>query len=124
MQELDGVRVRVRKNIVEGDYSVLVKGKVVARQNLVVLKDVVFVVSEAGNRRAREQGVRNVHAFADGVYVVTPLQESLPTEGWVPVTYHYKLHSKFVNRESGISVERASSAIFLKGCSVLAYGAA
>lgn len=120
MQELDGVRVRVRKNIVQGDYSVLVKGKVVARQDLVVLKDVVFVVSEAGNRRARETGVRNVHAFADGVYVKTPLTEPLPVEGWVLITYHHKLHTRFVNRESGAAVEKAKLALFFKGCTTMA----
>lgn len=42
------------------------KGRVIAKSQRVLLSDVRFEVSAAGLRRTREQGVRNVHAYARG----------------------------------------------------------
>lgn len=120
--DLEGVRVKVRKNIVQDDYSVLVKGKVVARMNRVVLKDVVFKVSASGNARARQERQRNVHAFAEGVFVVD--DEVLLTPSWEAVTYNHNLHTEFVTKTDGREVKKASLALFVTGRGALVHGAA
>lgn len=46
------------------------KGRVVANLVDVTLADVTLVVSEAGHRRAKAEGARNVHAWARGTITV------------------------------------------------------
>lgn len=42
------------------------KGRVVAHADRVILRDVKMVVGQAGNRKVRETGQKNVHAFMRG----------------------------------------------------------
>jgi hypothetical protein len=63
--------VKVYRNLKHGRsaaplYSVLYKGKVIARKHRVLLRDAHFIVNEAGRRRVLESGHKNVHAFVVG----------------------------------------------------------
>jgi hypothetical protein len=64
-----GVRARVHLNLHNGCYVVTIKSKVVGYAHALVLDDVTAGVSMSGYRRCRDEGVRNVHAFLEGVVV-------------------------------------------------------
>ncbi len=61
-------RVEVYKNIRTGKYSVrdLKTGKVVIRDNRILLKNATFAVQPAGREKVRKEGKKNVHAFVRG----------------------------------------------------------
>ena len=65
MGELDG-NVMVYRNRRLGCWSVLRRGRVVARVQSIVLEEVAFRVRASGHTRACRLGQRNVHAFACG----------------------------------------------------------
>ena len=48
-------------------YSVMRRGKVIARLKCILLCDVTFVVRHAGRERAIREGRKNVHAFVRGI---------------------------------------------------------
>lgn len=50
-------------------YSVMQNGRVVSRVRAIMLKDVTFVVREAGRQRVLATGHKNVHAFVRGKIV-------------------------------------------------------
>jgi hypothetical protein len=56
------------------------KGKVVEVVDGAILRNVRFVVSEAGRQRVLRDGVRNVHAFLDGHLAKTFALDSLPKD--------------------------------------------
>lgn len=58
--------VEVYKNIRRKDFSIRQGGYVVARASKVVLKDVTFVVQEAGRQKVLKTGCKNVHAWVKG----------------------------------------------------------
>tara|TARA_R110000851_G_scaffold331869_1_gene506771 strand:- start:153 stop:545 length:393 start_codon:yes stop_codon:yes gene_type:complete len=60
------MRVEVYWNLHKKCWSVRHKGKVIAHQQAVDLKDVTWVVQPAGNARVRREKRKNVHAFARG----------------------------------------------------------
>ena len=66
---LVGERVQVYRNLRRGDWSVRVKGRVVAHVPEVTLATVRFVVSEAGRQRVLRRKERSVHAWAEGEVV-------------------------------------------------------
>lgn len=58
--------VYVHRNLHHGGWSILHRGKVIARRNTYVLRDVEFRVRPGGHARAVREGKRNVHAFCVG----------------------------------------------------------
>lgn len=62
------MRYEVYRNLHNGLFSIREKKSklVVAHARKVGLCNVKFVVKEAGNKRARDTGVRNVHAWVEG----------------------------------------------------------
>lgn len=65
------MRIDVYRNLHKDCYSVRSRepesyGKVIAHMETVYVRDATFVVQPAGQRRARETGIRNVHAFVRG----------------------------------------------------------
>ena len=68
IEALAGCRVEVYWNLHRRCWSIReAGGRVIAHATCsVALRDVRWVVQPAGNRRAREEGRKNVHAFARG----------------------------------------------------------
>lgn len=66
---LIGKQVRVYRNLHQDCWSVQYKGLVVYHAQTVHLKDVRFVVQQAGYERFLREGVKNVHAFVTGKLV-------------------------------------------------------
>lgn len=65
-----GQKVRVYRNLNNGKWSVKHGDKPVFHCDAVHLKDVRFVVSEAGVARVRKKGQREVHAYAEGIMCI------------------------------------------------------
>jgi len=59
-------RVEVYFNLHKRCFSIRQRGRVIDHRQLVVLSGCTFVVQPAGQRRVRETGVKNVHAFVRG----------------------------------------------------------
>ena len=108
--DLVGQRVYVYRNLTKGCWSLksLKTGKVVAHADNLVLKDVIFKVSEAGRQRVLRDKRKNVHAG-----VVGTIQPPTGPEGarhlgsgyfnglnWIgrPVTYNPYKGGTFVTR--------------------------
>jgi hypothetical protein len=83
-------RAGVTYSIRQGEY-------VVAHTDEVELKDVVFIVREAGKKRCLTSKVRNVHAFVRGKLdkVTTP-----NTEDWCPLRYTPFTRKNFEYKEN------------------------
>lgn len=63
--------VRVYRNLKHGRaarplYSIMVKGKVIAKEHRVLLSTAKFIVSEAGRQRVLRTKHKNVHAYVEG----------------------------------------------------------
>jgi hypothetical protein len=82
-------RVRVYRNLHKKCVSVKQGSIVRCHATNVVLYDCKFIVSEAGQKRVREEGKKNVHAFIEGyvkpAYIVN---ERLLDFGWNTVYYN------------------------------------
>jgi hypothetical protein len=50
-------------------YSIMQKGRVIAREHRVLLSNCTFVVREKGRQRVIQEGRKNVHAFVKGYLV-------------------------------------------------------
>jgi hypothetical protein len=64
-------KVRVYRNLHKNTYSVKQDGLVRCHADHVTLQDCKFIVSKAGQKRVRDEGRKNVHAFIEGVLVDT-----------------------------------------------------
>lgn len=62
-------RVRVYWNLHKNIWSIMKKGKVIGHRDTILLKDVRFIVSQAGRNRVLKEKKKNVHAFAEGIIV-------------------------------------------------------
>ena len=83
-------------------------GRVVDTPHQVVLGDVSFRILLGGQRRARAEGVRNVHAFARGTVIDGP-----PPEAPVRVIYNPFRHDTFVRADTGAAVHRAQHLVLI-----------
>lgn len=97
--------------------------RVVAHLRNVVLTDVKFRVSAAGNARVRSEGRKNVHAFARGTFMGGGglIPQTLPTEpsDIIEVTYNPYKYTTFVDKATEAPVHEAGAA-WLFGRTVLA----
>ena len=62
-------RVRVYWNLHKNIWSIMKKGKVIGHRDTILLKDVRFIVSQAGRNRVLKEKKKNVHAFAEGIVI-------------------------------------------------------
>jgi|TARA_R110000824_G_scaffold112975_1_gene262472 hypothetical protein len=76
--------VRVYRNLHKKCISVKQGTLVRCHARNVVLKDCKFIVSEAGQKRVREQGRKNVHAFIEGHVIADRTGDF----GWNTVYYN------------------------------------
>jgi hypothetical protein len=67
-----------------------------------MLRDVTFVVREAGRQRVLREGCKNVHAFAKGWIILSGMGTDA-AHGKLPVTISYNPHNdnRFFALESG-----------------------
>lgn len=109
-----GQRVRVYKNLHNDKFSLAdySSGLVVVHADFVLLSDVLFQVRGSGQRRARIEGCRNVHAFAVGTFINA---EKCRSSEWDEFTYNPFQNDYFVDRLSGFRVEKASKIHMSKG---------
>ena len=80
-------KVRVYRNLHKDCVSVK-QGIVKCHANNVVLKDCKFIVSQAGQRRVRDENKKNVHAFIEGYVVSASKANELLDFGWETVYYN------------------------------------
>ena len=73
---LPGDKVQVYKNLNRSCFSIRSKktGLVVAYADTVTLSDVIYKVSEAGLQRVLKTGIRSVHAYIEGIFMVADLK--------------------------------------------------
>lgn len=64
-------KVRVYRNLHKDCFSVKQGGLVRCHADHVTLKDCRFIVSKAGQKRVRDEGRKNVHAFVEGMLADT-----------------------------------------------------
>jgi|TARA_R110001592_G_scaffold341348_2_gene630251 hypothetical protein len=100
------MRVEVYYNLHKNLFSVRHKGKVIAHVYNVQLEDVTFAVQAAGNRKVREEGKKNVHAFVRGTLVEQP---DLFSSDSVAVTYNPYKYTTFVNKADELERHTAAS---------------
>ena len=95
-------KVRVYRNLNSKCVSVKQGSKVKCHATNVVLKDCKFIVSEAGQRRVRNEKKKNVHAFIEGNVVSARRSLELLDFGWDKVYYnpyetdHWQLSSHVI----------------------------
>ena len=81
------------------------KGRVIAHEDFIILRDVVGRVSKAGRERVLREKRKNVHAGIVGEWV-SDIDDSLATNGdtWLApydITYNPYKYDSFVYAESG-----------------------
>ena len=85
------------------------RGRVVAYCETVALRDCTMVVQPAGVKKARETGVKNVHAYIRGFWVgQSEIDDALAS----PITYNPFREAQFIWRETREVIERAAACIF------------
>lgn len=119
-----GKRVRLYRNLHhpdEGRWSVQGRDsdgrvKVLGYVDHALMRDVTFYVSQSSRARALakgENGQRSVHAWATGHLLTQDFNVALLPQPLVEIRYNYKLHSGFVEKESGRAIVGAD---FLAVC--------
>ena len=108
------MRVKVYRNLKHGRktpplYSVMHKGRVIARVHRVLLVNARFIVNEAGRQRVIQKQRKNVHAFVEG-YITDEqgsfgIDETGPCFG-VRVTYNPYLSGAFQTAHGPIYAAR------------------
>ena len=101
-------KVRVYWNLHKNVWSIqdCKSGLVIDHMSDLVLEDAKFVVRKGGQKRVREQGKKNVHAFAAGRF---SLKNGLASyvKGARRVTYNPYVNETFVFAETGEPVTDA-----------------
>lgn len=102
----NGTRVRVYRNLHTGNFSVQCAktGLVIARVFNIELRDVQFVVRQAGRRKVLAEKRKNVHAFVVG-YVTNGAKIANQQVSYNP----YKMDC-FYSTESGLPTKAADYA--------------
>lgn len=107
---LPAERVKVYRNLHKKCLSVMgADGLVIGHVDTVVLKDVKFVVRPAGQRKVRQTGRKNVHAFAVGEVISFVDHHRIFRTG-KQVLYNPYLYDTFVEQKGGNPIHTASMA--------------
>ena len=117
ISDLMGQRVRVHKNLHRGDWSVTVRGRVVAHVAEIVLSDVSFKVRESARQQVIARRCRQVHAWGEGTVVA-----SAPDEARVAITYNPYRAATFTRRDEGSAVSHCAAVHFTAGDGAVAVG--
>ena len=102
----------VYRNLNRGGVSIKARsgkdsGRVIGYAKNIVMKDVDLAVQPSGNQRVRREGRRNVHAFARGTVIETDGDSLFNFDDAVRITYHPKMHSSFVIKETQVPISKA-----------------
>ena len=93
-------RVNVYFNLHKKIWSVRQSGKVVGHMDRIVLKDVKWRVSPAGNAKVRREKRKNVHAYASGYICDIKDTPNIPNT-ISRITYNPYKHETFVYVDNG-----------------------
>jgi len=118
-------RSQVYFNLHKRCFSVQQGGKVYAHADGVLLENVRFNVSKAGQRKVRETGRKNVHARVSGypgdydsvivgielVSFIRMNAENLKAVGWHTATYNPYKNDTFVDAVTGNALHDASKVL-------------
>ena len=102
-------KVRVYWNLHKKMWSVqdVKSGKVVSHRQFITIRDAKFVVRKGGQKRVRQEGKKNVHAFAvgyvDDEYNIDNIKaKPNPRFNWYRVTYNPYKHDYFMLEEDEV----------------------
>lgn len=109
------MKVRVYWNLHKKCWSIMdaKTNRVIGHDSIVCLIDVEFVVRQAGNRKVREEGKKNVHAFAVGT-LGSP-EDRVPDGEWIGVTYNPYRDTTFVTRDEDRTPFHSSEYVVMNG---------
>jgi len=107
------MRVEIYWNLHKKMYSVrdAKTGRVVAHTYQSTIKDAEFVVRQSGNRKVRETGVKNVHAFVRGE--LRDLDITDEAWDWDRITYNPYKYTSFVHVNSEHPIRKAQMAYLM-----------
>lgn len=104
------MRLRVYQNLNRRCLSIQAKvngvWRVVRYEEEITLKNVSFIISEAGHQRVLKTKRRAVHAWAEGEETEEHLEDGFP------IRYNPYLHDNFINAETGETVVFTKLAYF------------
>lgn len=110
------MKVRVYRNLHKNCYSVVAlegenKGRVIAHEQVVLLEDTTFKVSQKGRERVLREKRKNVHAYVKGTLLTpdSPLEGCIG--GWERVTYNPYKMTQFQLERSQCNVYQAGIAL-------------
>lgn len=102
----------VYRNLRTGTWSLRSNGKVIDHPYGIVVLNATFVVQPAGNRRVRQEGRKNVHAFVRGERSYMSMQDRVRL---IPrmrkATYNPYQNTAFVDSETGEEIFKADLVI-------------
>lgn len=89
LAHVDGSKpVRIYRNLHQRCYSVKQGGIVRCHADNVVVTNVKFIVSKAGQKRVRDEQKKNVHAFVEGIVVDASETNDLLPFPWEEIYYN------------------------------------
>ena len=112
-------KVRVYRNLHKNCFSVKQDGLVRCHADHVTLRDCKFIVSKAGQKRVRDEGRKNVHAFVEGVLADTREADAIVDgtksdaemdagkSDWQKAYYNPYTCDTFINQYDGSPLEQA-----------------
>ena len=105
-------KVRVYWNLHRNCWSIqdCKSNKVVSHRQFITIRDAKFVVRKGGQKRVRQEGKKNVHAFAvgyvDDEYNINNIKaKPNPRFNWYRVTYNPYKHDYFMLGKDAVSRE-------------------
>lgn len=111
------MKVKVYRNLHKNCYSVVAlegenKGRVIAHEQIVLLEDASFKVSQKGRERVIRERRKNVHAYVKGTLLSTDFPWGDCLGGWERVVYNpYKM--------AQFQKERSQNTLYCAGIVVL-----
>ena len=115
-------KVRVYRNLHKQCFSVKQDGLVRCHADHVTLQDCKFIVSKAGQRRVRDEGRKNVHAFVEGLLADTREADAIVDgkksdaemdagkSDWQKAYYNPYTCDTFINQYDGSPLETSTFA--------------
>jgi hypothetical protein len=112
-------KVRVYRNLHKKCFSVKQNNLVLVHTDHVTLRDCKFIVSKAGQKRVRDEGRKNVHAFVEGFLADTREADAIVDgtksdaeldagkSDWKKAYYNPYTCDTFINQYDGSPLETA-----------------
>jgi hypothetical protein len=116
-------RVHIYFNFKKKLWSVMHRGIVIAHVRDIMAWDVQFIIRPAGQRRARREGRKNVHAFAimpEGNWTASKMLNIEQMEEYRPIHYHPFTTNYFLS--DGKAVDSARMCCFMSNGDVYGRG--